>query len=120
MDFSNRWMVLAVVLCSCALLVAALRVPAAAADGAKVYATKCKGCHGVEGKGDGPAGKKLKPPASDLTNASTAKLKTADEVTNLVKKGGRAVGLAPIHRPYMKLSDDEVSALVKFVVGLRK
>jgi len=120
MDVRNGWTMLAVALCSLVLVVAMTSDSARAADAAKTFAAKCKGCHGPEGKGDGPAGKKLKPPAADLTNAGAAKLKTAGEIANLIKKGGKAVGLAPIHRPYTKLSEEEVSALAEFVAGLRR
>lgn len=44
---------------------------AASADqGAKLYATLCASCHGVSGRGDGPAAGALVPPPTDLT-AST-------------------------------------------------
>ncbi|PKO18260.1 MAG: hypothetical protein CVU39_02140 [Chloroflexi bacterium HGW-Chloroflexi-10] len=39
----------------------------AAAAGEEIYVTKCVSCHGETGKGDGPAGQALTPPAGDLT-----------------------------------------------------
>jgi high-affinity iron transporter len=35
--------------------------------GKSLFATHCQTCHGVEGRGDGPAGKVLDPPPRDLT-----------------------------------------------------
>jgi mono/diheme cytochrome c family protein len=35
-----------------------------------MYLTFCATCHGRDGKGDGPAGRSLKPPPSDLTKIS--------------------------------------------------
>ncbi len=34
--------------------------------GGSIYQTNCAACHGVEGRGDGPAGAALKPPPPDL------------------------------------------------------
>jgi mono/diheme cytochrome c family protein len=39
----------------------------AIADGAALYPTHCAGCHGPDGKGDGPAAKGLALPPADLT-----------------------------------------------------
>ena len=42
-------------------------IAAAAGDeGAKLYATLCASCHGVAGRGDGPAAGALVPPPTDL------------------------------------------------------
>ena len=39
---------------------------ASIARGKKIFAANCASCHGANGKGDGPAGKTLKPKPSDL------------------------------------------------------
>jgi len=36
--------------------------------GKKIYSTMCWTCHGVEGKGEGPAGVSLNPKPADFTN----------------------------------------------------
>ena len=41
--------------------------PTSAASGQEMYKTYCAVCHGVEGKGNGPANDALKVPATDLT-----------------------------------------------------
>ncbi|HWA15366.1 MAG TPA: FTR1 family protein [Gemmatimonadales bacterium] len=38
--------------------------------GAKVYASRCAACHGAAGMGDGPAGRDLTPPPTNLTDAN--------------------------------------------------
>ena len=37
-------------------------------DGAVLYRTYCASCHGTSGRGDGPLGKYLRVPATDLTH----------------------------------------------------
>jgi mono/diheme cytochrome c family protein len=41
--------------------------PTSAASGKEMYKTYCAVCHGVEGKGNGPAAEALKVPPTDLT-----------------------------------------------------
>jgi len=42
--------------------------PKAIADGKKIYENACWTCHGLEGKGDGPAALKLSPKPADHTS----------------------------------------------------
>ncbi len=90
-----------------------------AGDGAALYDKSCTSCHGPGGKGDGPAGKRLKEPPADF--AVALKKSNAEEITKIIKLGGKAVGKSPIMPAYgSKLSDDEVKALVEHVQGLAK
>jgi len=41
------------------------------ARGAEVYRQQCASCHGLTGRGDGPAGRGLTPPPAVLSNATT-------------------------------------------------
>lgn len=41
--------------------------PTRAYSGAEMYKEYCAACHGLEGKGNGPAAEALKPPPPDLT-----------------------------------------------------
>ncbi|HUB02840.1 MAG TPA: c-type cytochrome [Terriglobales bacterium] len=41
------------------------------ASGAEMYKTYCAVCHGVDGRGDGPAAEALKVPPTDLTMLAT-------------------------------------------------
>ncbi|HEY8514085.1 MAG TPA: cytochrome c [Candidatus Binatia bacterium] len=38
-------------------------------EGEKLYRTLCASCHGVDGRGDGPAAPALSPPPTDLTKS---------------------------------------------------
>jgi mono/diheme cytochrome c family protein len=46
--------------------------PTSAASGQEMYKTYCAVCHGVSGKGDGPAASALKVPPPDLTTLAKA------------------------------------------------
>jgi cytochrome c6 len=77
----------------------------AAADGAAVFASKCVVCHGKDGKGS-PAGLKLG--AKDLTKLKDSEAEIVKVVTNGKGK------MTPFKG---KLSDEEISAVAKFVKG---
>src|SRR5438270_11315923 len=69
-----------------ALLVAGvsfLSKPAAADDAAATYKTKCAMCHGADGKGDTPAGKKMG--AHDFGSAEVQKMSDADLTQAIAK-----------------------------------
>src|SRR6516162_434114 len=75
-----------------------------AQDATAIYAQKCVSCHGVQGKGDGPAGKYLNPKPNDF--AASLKDKSDDWIAKSIKGGGVAVGLSRVMPAYADLSDD--------------
>ena len=89
----------------------ALASSAFAADGAAVFKAKCAMCHGADGSGSTGMGKTmgLKP----LGSAEVQKMSDAD-LTALVSNGR---GKMPAYKG--KLSDDEISAVVKYVKTLK-
>ena len=88
-----------------------------AADGAAIYAKKCKKCHGASGKGDTKMGKKLK--CRNLTDPAVQKKLTdaqiAKSITHGVKEGSK-VRMKAIKG----LSEADVKAVVKYVRTLKK
>ncbi len=58
--------------------------PLAAQDGATLYKTKCAMCHGADGKGETPMGKKLN--IRDLSSPEVQK-QTDAELTTIITKG---------------------------------
>ncbi|HKM99513.1 MAG TPA: cytochrome c [Candidatus Binataceae bacterium] len=86
---------------------------AQAQDAAAIYAQRCVGCHGANGKGDGPAGKYLNPKPTDF--AVSLKGKSDDWIAKVIKGGGAAVGESPTMPPGSDLSDDQVKGLVDYV-----
>lgn len=84
----------------------------AAADGAANYKTKCAMCHGADGKGDTPAGKKMG--AHDFASPEVQKMTDA-ELVSLTAKGKNKM---PAYEK--KLSDAEIKDLVAYIRQLAK
>jgi mono/diheme cytochrome c family protein len=82
-----------------------------AADGAAVFKAKCAMCHGADGSASTGMGKSmgLKPPSSP----EVQRMSNAD-LTSVVTNGK---GKMPAYKG--KLSDDEISAVVKYVKTLK-
>ena len=87
-------------------------VSAAAQDAAATYKAKCSMCHGTDGKGDTPAGKKMG--AHDFGSAEVQKLSDAD-LTQVMEKGKNKM---PAYGA--KLKPDEIKGLVSYVRTLGK
>jgi cytochrome c6 len=85
-----------------------------AADGKKVFAAKCVACHGADGKGRTPQGKKVH--AKDLT---ASKLGDADITRQIVNgfKDPKGKLLMPSFKTV--LTPEEIEAVVKYVKSLR-
>ena len=82
----------------------------AAADGAAIFKAKCAMCHGADGSASTGMGKSmgLKPLGPEVQKMSDA------DLTALVTNGK---GKMPAYKG--KLSDDEISAVVKYVKTLK-
>ena len=80
-------------------------------DAAALYKTKCQACHGPEGKGDTPAGKKLG--VKDFHSPEVAKMPDA-ELFKITKEGKEKMP------PYdKKLTDDQIKSLIKYIRSLK-
>ena len=81
--------------------------PAVLADGAATFKSRCAPCHGQDGSGNTPMGKKLQ--AKALGSAAVQKLSDA-ELQKLISDGkGKMPGFAG------KLPPAEITAMVKVV-----
>jgi len=90
-----------------------------AADPAKgkvLYEMHCMVCHGSQGKGDGPTGRMLKPPASDFTSAASKK-KSEAELTQIIENGKPGTAMGPWKG---QLSPADWSDLPGYVMTWRK
>ncbi len=79
--------------------------------GAEVFATNCAICHGAEGRGDGPGGVSLDPPAADLRGMRAAHLKGIPrrQIIEEGRPGTAMVGWKAI------LSPEDLDAVYTFV-----
>lgn len=84
---------------------------AVAADAAPLYRLKCQVCHGVDGKGNTPAGKKIG--TRDFHSPEVAKMSDAELIT-IVKNGK-----AKMPKYDKKLTDDQIKSLVKYIRSLK-
>jgi mono/diheme cytochrome c family protein len=81
-------------------------------DGATLFKSKCAMCHGPDGKGEVPMGKKLA--ARDLTSADVQKQSDA-ELTEVVTKGKNKM---PAYET--KLSKEQIVHLVAYIREIGK
>ncbi len=93
------------------LLLLVLALPLAAADAKAVFASKCTPCHGADGTGNTPMGKKIG--AKSLGSAEVQKKSDAD--LNKVITGGS--GKMP---SFKQLPPEQIAGLVKFIRGFAK
>jgi mono/diheme cytochrome c family protein len=90
----------------------------AAAAGQSIYVVQCASCHGESGKGDGPAGQALTPPAANLIE-STAKYDD-DYLHYRIAEGGSMDPYNSSMPPFKNvLSDDEIWQVVAYMNTLK-
>ena len=95
-----------------AIAVVLLIVPTAfAADGAATYKAKCASCHGADGKGDNPMGKKMNLRA---LGSPEVQKQTDQQLFDITANGK---GKMPAYKG--KLSDAEIKSIVAFIRTLK-
>lgn len=87
----------------------------------EIWQTRCATCHGVGGKGDGPAGVALNPKPRDLTSEEWQKSVTDDYIGKIIVGGGQAVGKSPLMaaNPDLAGKPEVVRGLTKLVRDLK-
>ena len=89
-----------------------------AADAKTNWANNCAQCHGPDGKANTKMGKTLS--AKDLTDPKVQAEFTDAKATQSIKEGVKQNGKTTMKAFGGKLTDDEISALVKYVRTLKK
>jgi mono/diheme cytochrome c family protein len=71
-----------------------------AAAGETRFKQLCATCHGPTGKGDGPAAPGLNPKPRDMSDAAWQSSVDDEYLTNIIQKGGAAIGKSPMMTPF--------------------
>ena len=88
---------------------------ASAEDGLELWKTKCKACHGDDGKAQTKMGQKES--IADLTQAAWQKSKKDADIRAIILEGSQKNAKM---RPFKeKLTPEQVDALVKYIRGMQ-
>jgi len=77
-----------------AALAALLALQAPTGDGAALYTSWCKSCHGADGRGVPAASTRLEVPPADLRDCKTSTAEPEERWIGIVTQGGAAFGLS--------------------------
>lgn len=95
---------------------AAVAAPGDTVKGKAIYEKSCMACHGPQGKGDGPTGKVLVPPAADFTSAASKKKSDAD-LLKTIENGKPPTAMVAWKG---QLADQDIQHVLAYVKTLRK
>jgi cytochrome c6 len=104
-------------ICLTILALAASAAVLRADDAAATWDKTCKKCHGADGTGQTPQGKKLE--IKDMTDAKFQASFTDAEATKAIKEGIKD-GDKTKMKPVEGLTDDDIKALVAKVRAFKK
>ena len=82
------------------------------ADGASIFKAKCAMCHGADGSGNSPMGKSM-----GLRDLGSAEVQSSSDA-DLVAVISNGKGKMPAYKG--KLSDSDISDVVKYIRTLKK
>jgi len=83
-------------------------------DGARIYAEQCAGCHGDDGRGDGPAAAALIPKPRNFRDPAFWQDRTPAQIEAIVRAGKPGSMMMAFGGA---LSDAEIAAVARFVHG---
>ncbi|HSC69757.1 MAG TPA: cytochrome c [Candidatus Methylomirabilis sp.] len=90
-------------------------------DGRALYDAHCAVCHGQTGKGDGPGMRVVRQPLLDFTDAAAMQTRDDRFLAEIIKKGGSQFGRSNGMPAWsMKLSDEEIHAIVAYIRSLAR
>jgi mono/diheme cytochrome c family protein len=87
-----------------------------------LFANVCSQCHGLEGKGDGPAAETLNPKPRNYTDPQWQASVTDADIKAIIVGGGPSVGKSGMMppNPALKGRDDVLDELVQIIRGFGK
>jgi cytochrome c553 len=91
--------------------------PKISQDARDTFNTRCATCHGIEGKGNGPAAAALNPKPRNYTDKSWQKSVSDDQIRSTIIMGGSAIGKSPIMpaSPDLENNPDTLNGLVAII-----
>ena len=93
--------------------------PAPVLSGRALFEAHCAVCHGPGGKGDGPGARIIAQRLQDFSDATAMRGVDDRFLFDIIKKGGSQFGRSNAMPSWgMKLSDDEIHALVAHIRSL--
>lgn len=109
----------AIVMITVAAAALVLGASSAKAEDAKaVFDKSCAACHGKDGKGDTPAGKKLK--VKDYTDAKVQADMKDEAMIKAIKEGVKDGDKSKMKGFGDKLTDDEIKQLIAYIRSFKK
>jgi mono/diheme cytochrome c family protein len=115
-----RWILLAALLGPSACGGDQRKVASSAAPdvpaGKTIYETRCSPCHGIDGRGDGPAAAAIDPKPRNFRDPAFWQGRTAQQLRLVVKQGKPGTLMAPFEGA---LSDAEIDDVVAYVQSFR-
>lgn len=93
--------------------------PAMLAEGEKIYKANCVACHGMTGKGDGPAAGVLKPPPRDHTDRAYMDTISDEDMRKVIVMGGAIKG-RPLMPSHPQIRGQQLDALTAYVRSLSR
>jgi mono/diheme cytochrome c family protein len=79
--------------------------------GKELYLKHCSGCHGEQGKGDGPGAANINPKPIDHTNKQYMSSLNDQHLFAVIRRGGAEFGRQAMP-PFPHLSDEEIKDLI--------
>lgn len=87
--------------------------------GKELYENYCTSCHGISGKGDGPAAVSLRPKPRNLTDSEYMSSLNDQYLFNVISKGGAAVGKSPFMPGWGNtLSSKDIANIISYIRSL--
>ncbi len=84
--------------------------------GQELYLAHCADCHGIQGKGNGPAAQKLDPPPADLHEALQQRIVSDEYLLWTIKEGGRNLHTdMPSFEETESLDEEKAKAIVRYL-----
>jgi mono/diheme cytochrome c family protein len=88
-----------------------------AREGQRVFQANCARCHGAQADGDSAIARVVKPPPPDLRRTRLG----PTQIREIVAQGGEGMGRSPIMPRWRgELNEDELKAVVNYVIGLKE